>query len=846
MPVNWDEINPNKAAHLISPREIYAALPDKKYRRLRPEQSEVLERWFGRRNESSDLVVKQNTGGGKTLVGLLIAQSSLNENIGPAVFLVPDNFLITQVVEEAQAAGIKVATDTRDDDFLSSRAILVTTFHKLLNGRSTFGVLGQKTVIPLGIVVVDDAHTALASSRSIFSATIPSSSKGYKELFKLFSADLRAQSPKSFSDLRNGEYSAPIRVPPKSVVDKSLEMLDVVRKYSNDPNIGSLFYAWPFVADSLDLSIVTFTRLGVEVKTPCPQVSLIPAFDQAPRRVYLTATLADEGVLVTELGAKAAGILKPITPGQASDLGDRLILAPLSINPNLSDLAIHALARNFADGDRVGDSSRADSPVNVVVLVPSDKAADRWSHVADEILHVHDMDKTVKRLSNGEHVGVVVLVNKYDGVDLPNSACRLLIIDGVPKPLTAHEQRESSALIGSPTFKVRQVQKIEQGMGRGIRDVEDYCAVLVLTRDAALTLRDPSVRAHYSPATRAQIELSVQLADQIQGEGIEEIRNVLYSFLERQEPWMSKSIEATADVKYDQVGMVSAISAARRKSFDLAIAGDVAGAVAHLKSAIDSVKDDSSKGWYLEELAGYEQLIDPLSSQRTLAAARKRNPAVLKPAVSSAPRPIKGPVAQAEAAAAFLASRYSDADTLRLATGAIFDNIVWGVEESADLAEEQVRVLGEHLGFGSTRPDKYDDDGGPDNLWAMSPKSHAVIELKTEISRPDPLVNKSEAGQLGHSLVWHGDLFPGIETVTPVLVHPSSTLTSEAHLPKGARVMDPEHLELLARNVKAFADGLAAGNDWADPSSVATGLQRNDLTAERILQVHTIKASRRK
>lgn len=122
------------------------------------------------------------------------------------------------------------------------------------------------------------------------------------------------------------------------------------------------------------------------------------------------------------------------TPKQASDLGDRIILAPLAINPRLADTAIHQLARDFADGNRKGDSTLEADPVNVVILVPSDAAAARWESVADATLRVNDMGPTIDRLIKGEHIGVVVLVNKYDGVDLPGKACRLLIIAGVPSP----------------------------------------------------------------------------------------------------------------------------------------------------------------------------------------------------------------------------------------------------------------------------------------------------------------------------------------------------------------------------------------------------------------------------
>ena len=60
----------------------------------------MLEKWFARRDDR-DVVIKQNTGGGKTVAGLLIAQSTLNEGIGKAVYLAPDTYLAARVREEA-------------------------------------------------------------------------------------------------------------------------------------------------------------------------------------------------------------------------------------------------------------------------------------------------------------------------------------------------------------------------------------------------------------------------------------------------------------------------------------------------------------------------------------------------------------------------------------------------------------------------------------------------------------------------------------------------------------------------------------------------------------------------
>jgi replicative superfamily II helicase len=89
MKVDWSRVGAGDREPLLRPRDIFAALPNRRWPYLRQEQGEVLEKWFARK-EDRDIVIKQNTGGGKTAVGLLIAQSALNEGIGKAVYLAPD------------------------------------------------------------------------------------------------------------------------------------------------------------------------------------------------------------------------------------------------------------------------------------------------------------------------------------------------------------------------------------------------------------------------------------------------------------------------------------------------------------------------------------------------------------------------------------------------------------------------------------------------------------------------------------------------------------------------------------------------------------------------------------
>lgn len=143
MALDWNRIGSSSSQTLLRPRDIFAALPTKPWSYLRQEQGEALEGWFARKDDR-DVVIKQNTGGGRTVIGLLIAQSTLNEGIGKAVYLAPDTYLAGRVRQEAGRLGLPTAERNDDIRFTSGRATLVTTFQKLIKGQSLFGVVGGR------------------------------------------------------------------------------------------------------------------------------------------------------------------------------------------------------------------------------------------------------------------------------------------------------------------------------------------------------------------------------------------------------------------------------------------------------------------------------------------------------------------------------------------------------------------------------------------------------------------------------------------------------------------------------------------------------------------------------
>lgn len=845
VPLDLSRLNVVEEDELIDPRKLYSTLENRRWKRLRPEQAEVLDSWYERRDER-DLVVKQNTGAGKTLTGLLIALSSMREGVGPVVYLVPNNYLIDQVMKEAIDACIPVTNDEDDIKFRAQQSVLVTTYHKLINGRSVFGVMDVKPPkVTVGTIVLDDAHVSIGIVKSQYSLNVPRGAALYSKILKLFENDLKVQSRKRYEEIASGESGSCIPVPFQAVQREEDSLIKMLVEASRDVDErADWYFSWDLVADLIPYCSITVTARDIEIRPPCPDMAKLSGFANAKRRVYLTATMEDVDVLVSELGADEKTVGNPIMPKQPFDLGDRMILAPRAINPNIDDSAVRQMVRDFADGVAHSDIAK----VNVVVLVPSDYVADCWSECANYVLHVDDMEPYINRLKSGEHLGVVVLVNKYDGIDLPDDACRILVIDGVPTALTPYEMRQSAALYGCDSFKMRTLQRVEQGMGRGTRDIEDYCAVLLLGTELATSLVDRQQQQYYSSATRAQIRASGHAAEVIADRDISAIAELLGSFLLRDENWTQFSRRNLAQVQYSSRSTVSELASARRKAFDLVRGhSDISKGIRVLSDAIRSLGNERLKeqGWFLEELACYQNLIDPSAAQRTLRKACQMNPAVIKPSVQLDRSPkVARLVAQADAVLQYFAS-YSDKTLLQLDVQSIFSGIHWGESGNSDAAEECFKRAGQLLGFDSTRPEKEDNrGGGPDNLWRLSTNEFLVVELKTEVSREDKRIIKTEAAQLAHAVSWLSDWYGDDVVAIPIFVHPSSVTRDDCHPLPGTRVITKECWAKLGAEIRSLVTELVSRTSAYTVEELADALMRRQLDHKQFIDRFTVQVKR--
>jgi replicative superfamily II helicase len=244
-----------KKKNFIEPWEIFRRLPKPPgMNDLYGSQMKVLTDWFSDR-ENRDVVVKLHTGGGKTLVGLLMAQSTLTETSEPVLYLAPNTQLVEQTLKKAKENGIPAVPYGRgaplNDDFLNAKAVMVGTYKSLFNGISKFGLRGSSDVQKVGAVILDDAHAAFAVLRDSFTLDVDATHEQstYCNLSGLFKGAFKDTGRLgTFNDVISGESNLVLEVPYWAWHEK----LDVVsEQLRDDPK--KYKWVWPLLRDNLHL-----------------------------------------------------------------------------------------------------------------------------------------------------------------------------------------------------------------------------------------------------------------------------------------------------------------------------------------------------------------------------------------------------------------------------------------------------------------------------------------------------------------------------------------------------------------------------------------------------------------
>jgi replicative superfamily II helicase len=443
----------------LSPLEIYDFLDRASDKGpLRPAQIAVLSEWHESRRNEPDIIVKLHTGQGKTLIGLLILQSRLNEDVRPVVYLCPNNFLVDQTATQAAEFGFHCVVATGDsdlpDDFIDGKAILITSVQKLFNGLSKFG-LGPRS-IPIGTIVMDDSHACIDAIRDACVIKVDNQHPAYSEILQLFGPELERQGAGSYADIRQQKYDAFLPIPYWDWTDKIPTVAQIL---SRRPQSNEVKFPWPVLRDKLEDCLCIVSGAGLEISPYLPPLHLFGSYDKARYRVFMSATVTNDSFLVKGLGLSKDVITNPLMDKNEKWAGEKMILIPSLIDPALNRGKIVQVFAKPVPGRKSG----------VVALTPSFSTCQDWKGYGAQVADRSNIASYVERLKNGDCEKTLVLANRYDGIDLPDRSCRILILDSTPFSEHLFDRYAERCRGDSEVIATRRARMIEQGLGRSVR-----------------------------------------------------------------------------------------------------------------------------------------------------------------------------------------------------------------------------------------------------------------------------------------------------------------------------------------------------------------------------------------
>lgn len=760
---------------------------------LRPAQEDAL-RLLSERRTERDLIVKISTGTGKTAAGLLYLLSFMTELKRPVVYLCPTKQLCQQVYTESEKLGAKSVIYPGGETFphvdgTSGKAIIICTYDKLFNAKTTFDRID--VMLRPCAIVLDDAHAGIEEIRDCFTLNI-SESEVKKKLLTILNEPCSQSRPAVWTDIMNEDPNRFMEIPCWIWKPLLPEIEKAINAYSDD---AELQFVAPHVRDILRWCRCVVSGGGVEIIPDILPVHKSEAFCQAPHRLFMSATLADDSILVRELGCDISAAEKPVIPNNDRGLGERMVLAPSLIDSSLNRQWVMSICAKLS------------KKLNVVVLSPSEQKAHEWESSGANVYLRDQVNEAVTDLKNNPaHPLFAVFVQRYDGIDLPDTACRVLVLDGVPLGEGILDRYDSSLSGVAGGTRNRLVYRIEQGMGRAVRSHADYAVILLVGNELAHFIARHDVLSAMNPDTQAQLRLAIDLAKLAMEDGDAEPEratiDMIRTCLKRDEGWKQFYNETIRSVSAQSSGKAEphrlAMAYAERRAFESALANDPNKAATTLRDEMNKQIQDNPriKGWYLQRIANYIYDVDPGEALEVQRSAYENNKSMICP-----PGVVKRPKTGIKFSVQTIILNWFK--QFANANGAIASIQELKARLSFDMPPEHIEQalcdLAPLLGAEGTRPEK-EYGQGPDDLW-LWPDISLVIEAKTQ---NEDSLHKRDAGQLLQSMEWFKESYKARAAPIPVVVAKVSLSDQNANFPSGARIIMPKHMRSLLNSVEQF------------------------------------------
>ena len=742
-----------------------------------------------------------STGGGKTLIASLIAQSIVNETAGHVLYVCSTNQLIEQTRRQADQCGLETSAyfggTWRDEDvYRQARGPCITNYAALCNGRSIF-----RREIPSAIIL-DDAHVAAPNIRSAFRLTISPDVPLFKKVLGLYQQYFKnAGSEHEFVSLVGGD-PVPMLFVPAFQINRSAQKLSSLLVEHGVVDDKKNLFAWEHLRDHIDRCAVLLSAKRIEISPVTPPLHSLPQLSECPRVIYMTATLPSAAQFTRIFGPSRLHIIKP---GGKSGEAQRLFV--------------------FAEGDTDEEQRNWTKALvkaqKVCILTASGEGASEWTSVAK----IYDGDKgqagleTFKAAKAPEKLAMAA---RYDGIDLPGDSCRILVIDGLPFGTSLLERFADETLHIEGLRASSTAARVTQAVGRIFRSNTDHGVVVLCGRELQGWISTPRYQAYLPELLQRQIQLSLQLKDSVTS-GEVDYQELMAGVLKGRKDWDRVYKDAIGgydtQVRPQPDPWLVAAAGEEHEAFASFWAGAYDKSSINLQKAaqISDAHDAGLAGWY-RHWAGLSQermgkAVGAFDLYRQAANARAQLGRPKESSTSGAlDTATPGPQAEAVAtAAAHLAKVMKRLDL-------ISTTLIYGDQTKA--AEAALADLGSLLGLTASRPDNDEKPKtGPDVLWrSVSDKNGIALEAKTDKKLGSTYQKKDDIAQFHDHVGYMRRKHPK-ESFILSIVGRELPVSEESHPSADLRIIPIEGFQELAKRVRKMYEYIEASVD-TDPLPV--------------------------
>lgn len=755
-------------------------------------QAEALREWNRQRNDP-DVAIEMNTGGGKTLVGLLIARSLVNESKGRVLYVCPNNQLLEQTYDRAKEIGLSPATRYKklwheQADFDAGNTFCVTNYATVFTGKSVF------RNDDIEALVFDDAHVAETTIRNQFTLKIPSEHKAFPQMLQLCRAHFAKSSKKSdFLDVVEKRSPSVIFVP-MFVVWKHADEFRRILLDSGIEDKPETLFSWEHLKGHLNHCCIIVNGNGLEVTPVVPPISQLNFFQNSTRRVYLTATLPSRAAFARSFGVSHPTVIRP--SGKSGD-AQRLIAFILG----LDDKAQREAAMSLVEKRKS------------CVISPSDRRARNWIPPA-VIYDTNRGQEQINRFADSRDAEMLALAARYDGIDLPGDACRLLLLDGLPTGECLIDRFIDENIQIETIRNSHTATRVVQAIGRIFRSNTDHGVVLLVGSQLQSWVRIPKNRACLPELLQKQLLLGVELSKRVE-QGETTWKELIDAVLTGDENW-DETYEEYIDKFRASVETLSSdwhveLALEERKAFDLLWIGQFQQAADSYASLDERARNHDKRlaAWY-RHWRGLALLCadDRQGALQEFVAAANVRAELGRPSEGGGTAFKSPAVSRIGLQARTLAEKYRKRKArLFDAARQVTTDLVYG--SKTQRAEEALRMLGELIGLDAERPDK-SRKTGPDVTWQGDGGPSAWgFELKTN-KDSDGIYSKEDVSQCHDHKKWmstnHGNdcelTIVGRMLAVSEIANPSSTL----------RVTEVDAFHDLLGRAKATLDAVESGD----------------------------------